>query len=140
MIKVGVIFSLIVFIFFSTVLSVIDYKKQIIPDKFVLPSIVFLLFVKYFENSLHVEDLIAAFIIVIVFLVPIALNMAFGGGDLRFGFFCGLFVGLEGIGYFLILAAVIHILFLKVLNKKLGGFAPAMSLGAILVYMGLNFL
>lgn len=140
MIKVGIIFSLFIFIFFSTILSVIDYKKQIIPDKFILPSIVILLFVKYFENSLHVEDVIGAFIIVIVFLLPIALNMAFGGGDLRFGFFCGLFVGLEGIGYFLILAALIHVLLLKVLKKEVGGFAPAMSLGAILVYMGLNFL
>jgi len=131
--------SLLIFLFFSTVLSVVDYKKQIIPDKIILPAIVVLIAVKYFENSFSLDDIIGALLVVLVFMIPIALNMAFGGGDLRFGFFCAFFVGLEGVGYFVILCALMHILFLKISKKEVSGFAPAMSLGAVIVYGGLNF-
>ena len=134
------IFSLGTFIFFSTILSVIDYKKQIIPDKIIMPAITILLAVKCLENTFQLEDIVGALLVVLVFLIPIALNMAFGGGDLRFGFFCALFVGLEGVGYFVVLAALLHVVLLVTLKKELLGFAPAMSLGAVLVYMGLNFL
>jgi prepilin signal peptidase PulO-like enzyme (type II secretory pathway) len=121
-------------------LSVIDYKKQIIPDKIVLPAIVILLIAKQFENSLGLDDIVGAFLVVSVFLIPIAFNMAFGGGDLRFGFFCAIFVGLAGVGYFVICSAILHVVLLKTSKKDVSGFAPAMSLGAVLVYGGLNFL
>jgi Flp pilus assembly protein protease CpaA len=132
--------SPIIFIFFGIIISIVDYKKMIIPDKIIIPATLFLLIAKYFENSLHVEDIVGAFIVVSVFLIPIILNMAFGGGDLRFGFFCALFVGLKGIGYFILLSAILHVAILKLTKKEVFGFAPAMSLGAIFVYGGLNFL
>ncbi len=132
--------SVFVFLMFSVVISIVDYRKQIIPDKIVLPAIFILLFVKYLEHSLCYLDLVAGAIVVLIFLIPILLNLSFGGGDLRFGFFCAVFVGLQGIGYFIVLSALLHIVFLKITKKKILGFAPAMSLGAILVYGGLNFL
>ncbi len=60
--------------------------------------------------------------------------MAFGGGDLRFGAFCALFVGLEGVGYFIIFSGLIHLIILAAVKKKSYGFAPAMSIAAILSY------
>jgi len=129
-----------VFIFFGSVLSYIDYKRQMVPDKIVLPAIIILIVAKYIQNKLFLEDFVGAFIVIAIFLIPIALNMAFGGGDLRFGFFCALFVGLGGVGYFILLSALIHLLFLVLTKKQVFGFVPAMSLGAFLVYGGLNFL
>ncbi len=132
--------SVFVFLIFGIVVSIVDYRKQIIPDKIILPAIFILLFVKYLEHSFCYLDLVAGAIVVLIFLIPILLNLSFGGGDLRFGFFCAVFVGLQGIGYFIVLSALLHIVFLKITKKKILGFAPAMSLGAILVYGGLNFL
>jgi len=60
--------------------------------------------------------------------------MAFGGGDLRFGAFCALFLGLNAVGWFIMLAGVIHLLVLTLLKKKSFGFAPAMSIAALMSY------
>lgn len=95
---------------------------------------------KYFFTNLSLFDLYAAVIVGVIFFVPILFNMAFGGGDIRFGIFSALLVGLEGVGYFIVLSALIHLLFLALLKKRALGFAPAMSLSAILVYIGLYIL
>jgi len=97
-----------------------------------------ILCVKYLQHTLFWSDAVAVVIVSFVFTVPILLNMAFGGGDIRFGVFVALFVGLEGIGYFILLAALCHLLLLAVLRKKDAGFAPAMSVGALLAYIGLH--
>lgn len=99
-----------------------------------------MIILKYFVETLSLFDLYAVIVIGVVFFIPILLNMAFGGGDIRFGIFSALLVGLEGIGYFIVLSALIHLLFLALLRKKELGFAPAMSLSAILVYLGLYVL
>jgi len=78
--------------------------------------------------------LAAVALVLIIFLVPIVLNMAFGGGDLRFGAFCALFLGLNAVGYFIMFAGVIHLLILILLKRKSFGFAPAMSIAALLSY------
>ncbi|WP_207560776.1 prepilin peptidase [Sulfurimonas aquatica] len=133
--KVIIIIILVFFITIAVVISVIDWKTEIIPDRIMLPAIVLLLIMKQFENSLGWNEFIAIIIILIIFLVPIALNMAFGGGDLRFGAFCALFVGLEQIGWFVMLAGALHLLLLTLLKKKSFGFAPAMSLAALGAYL-----
>lgn len=103
-----------------------------------LPSIVVMVALKFFSGSLVWYDLYAVIVVSIVFFIPILFDMAFGGGDIRFGVFAALLVGLEGVGYFILLAALIHLVLLMVLKKRELGFAPAMSLGAVLVYMGLR--
>ena len=99
------------------------------------PAILILLLVKWFESAINSEDFIAAFIVMAVFMVPIVLDMAFGGGDLRFGAFCALFLGLDQIGWFVLIAGSLHLLILALLGKKSFGFAPAMSLAALSAYL-----
>ncbi|MDF1877982.1 hypothetical protein JHD47_09160 [Sulfurimonas sp. SAG-AH-194-L11] len=89
---------------------------------------------KYLDQSLSVLDVIAVVIVLIIFLIPIILNMRFGGGDLRFGAFCALFVGLVPLGYFVMFSGVLHILILALLKKKSFAFAPAMSVAALIAY------
>ena len=115
-------------------ISYIDSKKGIIPDKVMLPAFVGLLILKQLETGLAYSDLVAVILVLVIFLIPIVLNMAFGGGDLRFGAFCALFLGLNAVGYFIMLAGIIHLIILALLKKKSFGFAPAMSIAAIMSY------
>ena len=126
---------LLFFILIALYISYVDIKKGIIQDKVILPSIIVLIFIKFLENSLITSDFIALLIVVLVFAIPIALNLAFGGGDLRFGAFSALFLGIEQIGLFIVLSGLIHLLILVGIRKKEFAFAPAMSFAAIGSYM-----
>jgi len=126
---------LLFFILISFIISFIDIKRGIIVDKIILPAILILIILKYFDNSLSLYTLVAVVIVLCIFLVPIVLNMAFGGGDLRFGVFCALFLGLELIGPFIMMAGVVHLVILGVVRKKSFAFAPAMSIAALASYM-----
>ena len=127
-------YTLVLFISVAFIISYIDIKSSLIPDKIMFPAILAMFILKYFENSLSINDLIAISIIFIIFVVPIALNLAFGGGDIRFGVFCALFLGLAQIGYFVIFAGLLHLMILFILRRKSFGFAPAMSLATLLAY------
>jgi len=127
-------YTLVLFISVAFIVSYIDIKSSLIPDKIMFPAILAMFILKYFENSLSINDLIAISIIFIIFVVPIALNLAFGGGDIRFGVFCALFLGLAQIGYFVIFAGLLHLMILFILRRKSFGFAPAMSLATLLAY------
>ncbi|HIC42846.1 MAG TPA: hypothetical protein EYO73_00695, partial [Sulfurimonas sp.] len=85
------------------VVSIIDWKKAYIPNRIIFSALFVLGIMKYIEGDLHWHDLVAVLIILSIFLIPIALNMDFGGGDLRYGAFCALFLGLPLIGWFLII-------------------------------------
>lgn len=100
-----------------------------------LPAFVILIFLKWFDSSLALQDGVAVILVLFIFLIPIILNMHFGGGDLRFGAFCALFLGLNAVGWFVMLAGVIHLAILALLKKKSFGFAPAMSLAAVISYL-----
>lgn len=127
--------SLLFFLAISGVISYIDIKRGLILDKIMFPSFVVLLLLKYLENSLSMYDFLAVVVVLIIFVIPIIFNMAFGGGDLRFGAFCALFLGLAPIGYFIMLSGLLHILLLQVLKKESFAFAPAMSVGALGAYL-----
>jgi len=99
-----------------------------------LPAFVILIFLKWFDSSLVLQDGVAVILVLFIFLIPIILNMAFGGGDLRFGAFCALFLGLNAVGWFIMLAGVLHLTILGLVKNSSFGFAPAMSLAAILSY------
>ncbi|WP_457750246.1 A24 family peptidase [Sulfurimonas sp.] len=128
---------MIVFVYFiiiASLISYIDSKKRIIPDKIIFPALIGLVFLKFLDNSLSVNDAIAVGLVLAVFIIPVVLNMAFGGGDLRFGAFCALFVGLEQVGYFILFAGTLHLVLLSIVKKKSYAFAPAMSIAAIISY------
>ncbi len=123
------------FIAVSGVVSYIDIKKGLILDKIMFPSFFILLVLKYFESDLSTYDFIAVSIILVIFIIPIILNFSFGGGDLRFGAFCALFVGLPSLGYFVIVSGLAHLFILTMLKKKSFAFAPAMTIGALSAYL-----
>ena len=125
---------LVFFIVISSVVSYIDVRESLILDKIMFPSIAVLLFLKWFEGSLNLYDFTAVLIVLSIFMIPILLDMSFGGGDLRFGAFCALFLGLKSIGLFIMFAGIIHLAILGILKKRSFGFAPAMSLSALLAY------
>lgn len=116
-------------------ISYIDALESLIPDKIIVPAIAVLLLLKLYFNVLNSYDFIAVAIVLVVFIIPIFLNMNFGGGDLRFGAFCALFLGLPLIGWFILLSGVFHLLLLFGLKKESFGFAPAMSAAAIVSYV-----
>lgn len=122
------------FLVISIIITYIDIKDNLIPDKIVLPAIVGLLILKFLDETLSVNDFIAAGIVFTIFVIPIVLDMMFGGGDIRFGIFCALFIGLGSIGWFIMLSGVIHLLILYIVKEKSFAFAPSMSLSALIVY------
>ena len=126
--------TLYFFIIVASYISYIDSKVGIIPDRVMFPAFVLLVLLKWLEGSLNLYDLVAVGVVLFIFLIPIVLNMAFGGGDLRFGAFCALFLGINGIGWFIMLSGLLHFMILKQLKKKSFGFAPAMSVAAIISY------
>lgn len=128
----------IIFVFFILValsISYIDAVNGIIPDKIMVPAITILLLMKFYFDALTIYDFIAVAIVLIIFVAPIFLNMNFGGGDLRFGAFCALFLGLPSIGWFVLFSGVFHLLLLFALRKESFGFAPAMSVAAVASYI-----
>jgi len=127
--------ALLFFMTIAGIISYIDIKKGLILDKIMFPSFIVLLLIKYLDNSLSIQDLIAVVIVLVIFIIPIVLNMAFGGGDLRFGAFCALFLGLASVGYFVMFAGLFHVALLKIIKKRSFPFAPAMSLGALGAYL-----
>ena len=78
---------LVFFIIIAAIVSYIDIKESVIPDKVMFPSIAILALLKYLDGSLSFYDGVAVMIVLTIFMVPIVLDMAFGGGDLRFGAF-----------------------------------------------------
>ena len=94
---------------------------------------------KYFEGTLQTSDFAAVGIVLVFFAIPIFFNMAFGGGDLRFGAFAALFVGLEGVGFFILYSGIVHLLILSVLKRKSFAFAPSMSIGAVFAYLSVKY-
>lgn len=99
------------------------------------PALLVLLVWKYLDGTLTGEDFIAVAIVLVVFSIPIILDMAFGGGDLRFGAFCALFLGITKLGFFVLFAGILHLVILGLLQKKSFAFAPAMSLAALGAYV-----
>jgi len=125
---------LVYFIVIAFMISYIDFKKNIIPDKIIIPAILLLIVLKLYENNLSLYDVTAVSLVLLIFVIPIIFDMEFGGGDLRYGVFCALFTGLNTIGYFIMLSGIIHLLILGITKRRSHGFAPAMSLAAMLSY------
>ncbi|WP_304545927.1 prepilin peptidase [Sulfurimonas microaerophilic] len=123
------------FIVIASVVSYIDYKKRLIPDKIIIPAILFMGLLKWSNETLVMTDFIAVGLVVFIFIIPILFGMVFGGGDIRYGAFCALFLGLEQVGVFIALSGVIHLMILALLQRKSFAFAPAMTLAALGAYM-----
>lgn len=127
--------TVILFFLGALLLTCIDWRHQIIPDLIVIPLIIVLILSKYVDQTLLISDGIALLIIVTIFVIPIAFNLEFGGGDVRFGAYCALFLGIGKIGYFVICAGLLHLLLLWIIRKKQFGFAPAMTLATFVCWI-----
>ena len=132
--------TLLFFMAVSGVVSYIDIQRGLILDKIMFPSFIVLVLLKYLDGSLSTYDFIAVVVVLVIFVIPIILNFSFGGGDLRFGAFSALFLGLAPLGYFIMMSGVVHLLILTLLKKKSFAFAPAMSLGALSAYTMMEFI
>jgi leader peptidase (prepilin peptidase) / N-methyltransferase len=126
--------SLLFFLAVAAVVSVIDWRSQLIPDNIILPSILLLMVIKYMESALRIYDIAAMGVTALLFALFIFFHMRLGGGDIRYGVFCTLFVGWEQLGWFIMAAGLFHLLLMAVTHRREGAFAPAMSLGALLAY------
>lgn len=127
--------ELFIFIPIALWISYIDWKEHIIPDSVVLPSILALGEWQLITGVSLLPMLGAALFVVAIFLVPLFLNLTFGGGDLRFGVLCAILTGFPNAALFILIAALFHLIFLLALRKKSFGFAPAMSLAAAITYL-----
>lgn len=97
-----------------------------------------MLLFKLFIHRLQVDDLYAVLLVFVLFTVFILLDLKFGGGDIRFGVFCALFLGLHPIGWFVLLSGIFQIIFLYLTKKETFAFAPAMSLATVASYLMVN--
>jgi len=88
--------------------------------------------------KLQLGDIYAVLLVFFLFTMFIALNLKFGGGDIRFGVFCALFLGLHPIGWFILLSGILQIIFLYLTKKETFAFAPAMSLATVVSYFIVN--
>lgn len=123
--------ALLFFVLIGGVVAIIDYKKEVIPDKIMLPSIVILALISHFEGSLELNHLLAALLVGLFFVILLYFFADFGGGDIRFGVFCALFLGFPDIFVFFIIAGLIHTGVLAASLKKTVGFAPAMFVSSL---------
>jgi len=124
--------SFLFFLLCGGVIAFIDYRKHIIPDSLSLPSIFILLCIKFYEQGGIVSELYAVATILTVFLILLYFFSDFGGGDLRFGALCAIFLGFHDIFIFFIIVGVSHVLLLLLLRTRVMGFAPSMFGAAIL--------
>lgn len=118
----------------ALLISLHDFKYSVIPDKWMFPALIVLGALLGYEGKLVWDTALAVALVLGVFLIPILSGMAFGGGDLRFGAFSALLVGLEGVGYFILYSGLVHLAIAAIARQKKFPFAPAMSIGALAAY------
>lgn len=123
----------VAYLLFSLPILYHDIRYQDIPDRYSLPAIVVIVLLRWYLGVPLVPALIAAAFILFVFLIPLLFGMDFGGGDLRYGVMSAMVVGFPDIAYWLILAAVLHLLILLIVRRQIFGFAPAMFLATVLL-------
>ncbi len=97
-----------------------------------------MLLLKLFFYKLQLDDIYAVLLVFFLFTIFIVLNLKFGGGDIRFGVFCALFLGLHPLGWFILLSGILQIIFLYLTKKETFAFAPAMSLATVVSYFIVN--
>jgi len=125
----------LMYIIIGFYITIHDIKHKIIPDVVILPSIIFLIFLRFLDGSINLEYLYAIMFIVTVFVFPILLNLRFGGGDIRFGIFSAILLSFPNIVWFIIISSLFHLLVLLILKKKEYPFAPSMFMASIVVYL-----
>lgn len=123
--------SLLFFLVAGGLIAIIDYKKNIIPDILSIPSILIMFAIKLYENGTIVNEIKMMVLVLFIFVLLIYFFNDFGGGDLRFGALCAVFIGSIDIFLFFIVSGIVQAFALSVSGKKVIGFAPAMFIGAL---------
>jgi prepilin signal peptidase PulO-like enzyme (type II secretory pathway) len=124
-------------LFFSIIalyVSYIDLKYQVIPDAIMFPAITGLFAIMLFQRDDIMLMLLTVMSIFVLFSLPILIGLPFGGGDIRFAIFVALLLPIKGVVLFLMMSGVVHILLLALSREKILGFAPSMTISAIMVY------
>lgn len=145
-------FAYQVFILSSlAVISFIDAKKMIIPDKIIYPAIAVSLFYDFGRSLAFgnwqvylIEPILTAALLFLFFfsLFYFSKGRAMGMGDAKFGVLIGLFLGpaqaLVGLFLAFVLGALFGIILIVLGRKKFGSalaFGPFLSLGALTAYL-----
>ena len=127
--------ELLMYIIVGFYIMIYDIKHRVILDIVILPSIIFLIFLRFLDETINLEYLYAIIFIITVFVFPILLNLTFGGGDIRFGVFSAILLGFPDIVWFIVISSLLHLLILLILKKKEYPFAPSMFMASIVVYL-----
>lgn len=125
------------------VLSFIDYREQIIPNKVCLFILMLGIFATLYDYKNYKEHLIGglciSLILLIIFLVTV--GRAMGGGDVKLMAVCGLLVGWKYVtlGFVLgcILASIVHLIIMAASKDKKSklAFGPYLSAGVWFSFM-----
>ena len=131
-----------IFVYFLTIISITDIRIGLIRNKILLPMAVIALILDLSDQLITIDEaIIAAFIGGIFFYIIMILSRGgLGGGDVKFAFVLGLWLGFDGI-----LAAILTsllfasaagiILSIKRKNLKTSiPFGPFISFGALSVF------
>lgn len=125
---------LIFFITVSLVFIYYDIRYREVPDKIILPAIVVGILIIWNIGSYSMKDLFfTASIVFLVFIILLATPFPFGGGDLRYAVFCVPLIGMDGLGWFIFLSGLFHLVFLLGVKRSTYAFVPAMFISALLV-------
>lgn len=134
----------VIFYFFLLTISIFDIRYGLIFDKILL-CFLFVFFIFYnLQNSIFppiFEGILTAFSSAFVFiLIQIISKNGMGGGDIKFIFCLGFWLGFEKIilaFYIGVFFALIAVIFCKKFRKKgaLIPFGPFLSLGAVIAFL-----
>ena len=110
-------------------LSLSDLKSYEIPDGFILTSIIWWLLFGFDPKSLAAGFVIAGSVLLLSLLMDKILKKeSMGGGDIKLFFVVGLYLGLYGSLFNLILACLFGLLLVVILKKNKIPFGPAIAM------------
>ena len=136
------IFVASIFVIFLIVISIIDLLRGMIYNKILLPMAVIAIIFDFTGYLIQIDEaIIAAFLGgILLYIVQIISHGGLGGGDVKFAFVLGLWLGTNGIlialfmsTIFASIAGVIILIKRKNLNLAIP-FGPFMSFGALVTF------
>ena len=132
-----------IFIIFLTIISITDLRSGMIYNKILIPMAILALIFDLTGQLIDVDEAVLGALIggIILFIIQIASHGGLGGGDVKFAFVLGLWLGLYD---------VLNALFIATLTASVAGiiifavkrtlkvkipFGPFMSFGALMTFV-----
>ena len=131
------------FVIFLAIISITDIRSGMIYNKILLPMAVIALIFDLFGWLIALEESMIAALVGggILYIILILSHDGLGGGDVKFSFVLGLWLGIYGILEALFLSTIFAlifgiIVFIKQRTSKIAiPFGPFLSLGALMVFL-----